>query len=556
MRSETSELSSDLAQRRERGELTPLEALLLAKATRTAPESPELLQRLAELASVLEELHARSGGAVAALEVLRAAQGSELAQLDRDEVVRALAGDWASASALVSASEVTEASTLALEVLGERAKLGAIEQALASWVEQRLPEASAREALELFARCEGAQAWWREAVQRGVDQASQARSVAWAQAVWRWWGQEPHHAAELLGLIEHSAENEAWLVGQASHEVAPEVLAPLLVECRARRWPVLAATLLCAGSPLAERIKQMQPFGRTCPRDAVERILKDVDDAAVIEEAQGSDWQPLLWAAARRTLKNPALFSKVTNPKRAAWLAVAHERDPGASSVDEHLPEKVRASRDYREAYAQAKQELKLTVLLLGASPKGMCRVDYGVEAREIKQRVQQAKKRDLIEVIPCSAVQPGDLQKLLLDSKPHVVHFAGHAGEDALLLEADEGKKAPVDGAAFAELMRICADDVHVVVLNGCYTGAQAKAMVRYVDFAIGMKDETPGEAACLFAASFYGALASGASLEKAFELAKNEPQLHGWMNSTGAPAKHVRAGYSAAEPLVFPSS
>lgn len=553
---ERNERCEDLMQRRERGELTPLEAILLARSTCGTPESPELLARVAALAGPLEALHARSGGAGAALEVLRAAQGSELAQLDRDEVVQVLSGDWASASASVSASEVTEASTLALEVLGERAKLGAIEQALASWVEQRLPEASAREALKLFARCEGAQAWWREAVQRGVAQASEARSVAWAQAVWRWWGQEPHHAPAVLFLIEHSAENEAWLVGQASHEEAPEALAPLLAECRARRWPVLAATLLCAGTPLAERIQQMKPFGRTCPRDAVERILEGVDDAAVIEEAQGSDWQPLLWAAARRTLKNPELFSKVTNPKRAAWLAVAHERDPGASSVDAHLPEKVRASRDYCEAYAQAKQELKLTVLLLGASPNGVSRVDYGAEAREIKQRVQQGKERDLIEVIPCSAVQPGDLQKLLLDSKPHVVHFAGHAGEHTLLLEAEEGKKAPVDGAAFAELMRICADDVHVVVLNGCYTDEQAKEMIRYVDFAIGMKDATAGKAACLFAASLYGALASGASLERAFELARNEPQLHGWMNSTGAPEKHVRWGFSAAEPLVFISS
>lgn len=548
---ERNERCEDLMQRRERGELTPLEALLLAKATRVVPESPELLQRVEALARPLEALHARRGGAGAALAVLRAAQGSELAQLDRDEVVRALSGDWAS----VSASEVTEAATLSLELLGARAKLGAIEQALARWVEQRLPEASAREALELFARCEGAQAWWREAVQRGVDLASQARSVAWAQAMWRWWGQEPHHAPEVLRLIEHSAENEAWLVGQASPEGALQALASLLGECRTRRWPVLAATLLRAGSPLAERIKQMKPFGRTCPLRAVELILQGVNDVAVIEEAQDSDWQPLLWAAARRTRKNPELFSKVTNPKRAAWLAVAHEK-LGGVKVPASLRERFNTFLEYDVSYTEAARDLQFKVLFLGASPTDASRTKYEEEVAAIERRVRAAEYRDLVTVIIGSAVQPGDLQPLLQEHRPHVVHFSGHAYEAAICLQGEKGETAPVSARSFAGLVKICADDVHVVVLNGCCTGAQAKAMVRYVDFAIGMEDETTGEAACLFAASFYGALASGASLEKAFELAKNEQQLHGWMNSTGAPEKHVRWGFSAAEPLVFISS
>lgn len=549
---ERDESVKDLMQRRERGELTPLEALLLARSTRGTPESPELLARVAALAGPLEALHARGGGAGAALEVLRAAQGSELAQLDRAEVVRVLSGDWTSVSSLVSASEVTKASGLVLEGLGERAKLGAIEQALARWVEQRLPDAPAREALALFERCEGAQAWWREAVQRAVAQASQARSVAWAQAVWRWWGQEPHHAVKVLRLIEHSAENEEWLVGQAPHEVAPEALAPLLAECRARRWPVLAATLLCAGSPLAERIKQMKPFGRTCPRRAVERILEGADDAEVIEKAQGSDWQPLLWAAARRTLKNPELFSKVTNPKRAAWLAVAHEK-LGGVKVPESLRGRFNTCLEYDVSYTEASQDLQLKVLFLGASPTDASRTKYEEEVAAIDRRVRKARYRDLVKVHLGLAAQPSDLQSLLQEHRPHVVHFSGHAYEAAICLQGEKGDTAPVRAQDFAELMRICAEDVHVVVLNGCNTGAQAKSMVRYVDFAIGMEDATTGEAACLFAASFYGALASGTSLETAFGFAKNEPQLHGWMNSTGAPVKHVRAGFAAAEPFVF---
>lgn len=538
---ERNERGEDLMQRRARGELTPLEALLLAKATRVVPESPELLQRVAALARPLEALHARRGGAGAALEVLRAAQGSELAQLDRDEVVRALAGDWAS----VSASEVTEAATLSLKPLGERAKLGAIEQALARWVEQRLPEASAREALELFARCEGAQAWWREAVQRGVDQASQARSVAWAQAVWRWWGQEPHEAQRILRPIERSAANEGWLLGHVPLELDVRQLLPAIAECKERRWPHLAARLLCAHRELAPRIKGLRQFGRSCSPRAVEAVLEGVDPRAVIVEAQHScDWPPLIWAAARRTRRDPALLAAVENPRGAAWLAVAHERDEGAPSVDEHVPEKLRVSRDYREAREKASEALQLTVLLLGASPKGAPPVDYGAEAREIEQRVRNARYRDLVKVEYGLAVRRGDLQELLLKHEPHIVHFAGHAGEHALLLESDDGKKAPVTGSAFAKLMQQCCDWVQVVVLNGCCTSKQTEKIARDVGFAIGMNDEITQTPAREFAAAFYGALASGKSLRDSFELGKNQLDVLGLVNAVDVPALYPEKG------------
>lgn len=540
MPSDTSELSSDLAQRRERGELTPLEALLLWQRTRTASESPELLRRVAALAQALEELHARGGGAAAALRVLHAhtALGGELAGADQQALVGVLSQDWTD----VAAAAAVEAAGLSLAALGERGKLGGIEEALARWVELRLPAASAREALALFARCEGAEPWWREAVQRGVAQASEARSASWAQAVWRWWGEEPHRAQEILRLVERGAANERWLLEHVPCEVAAQELSSLIEECRERRWSQLAARLLCAHRDLSPRIEALRRFGRSCPSRAVEVVLEGFEPREVIAEAQHNPWQPLIWAAARRTRRDPALFSAVT--KGAAWLAAAHERGEGAESVEEYLPKEVQARRDYRDGYEDAEQALRLKVLLLGASPKGAPLVDYGAEARRIEQRVRAAKLRDLVKVEYGLAAQPGDLQALLQEHEPHIVHFAGHAGERVLLLEADGGGKAPVSGRAFANLMRICSDHVQVVVLNGCSTSEQAKEIARYVDFAIGMNGETTQTPAHEFAAAFYGALASGKPLRESFELGKNQLDLLGLVNAVELPELYAEQG------------
>lgn len=537
--------AEDVIERRGRGSLSPLEALLLAAEEREAPQGhvePTRVARVALRARALEALHARGGGAGAALQVLDVAQGSMLARVDLDKVVQELSRDWAA----VTATEVANASRLSLDALG--GELGGIEEGLARWVEQELPAASACEALALFARCEGAQEWWREAVMRGVAQASEVRSSSWAQAVWRWWRQEPHHAREILRLVERSAANERWLLEHVPGEVAAQDLSPLIEECRERRWSQLAARLLCAYRELSPRIEALRRFGRSCSSRAVEVVLEGFDPREVIAEAQHSAWQPLLWAAARLTRRNPALFSAVTNPKGAAWLAAAHERGEGAESVEEYLPKEVRARRDYRDGYEDAEQALRLRVLLLGASPKGAPLVDYGAEARWIEQRVRAAKLRDLVKVVLGSAVRAGDLQALLQEHEPHIVHFAGHAGEQGLLLESDGGGKAPVSGQAFAELVRLCSDHVQVVVLNGCSTSEQARELSRYVDFAIGMNDEITQTPAREFAAAFYGALASGKPLRESFKLGKNQLYLLGLVNAVDVPSLYPEKGGEAA--------
>ncbi len=72
----------------------------------------------------------------------------------------------------------------------------------------------------------------------------------------------------------------------------------------------------------------------------------------------------------------------------------------------------------------------------------------------------------------------------------------------------------------ALAGLFRVLKDNVRVVLLNACYSAAQAKAIVKEIDCAVGMSRAVKDDHAIAFAAEFYQALAYGRSVQEAFDL------------------------------------
>ncbi len=62
------------------------------------------------------------------------------------------------------------------------------------------------------------------------------------------------------------------------------------------------------------------------------------------------------------------------------------------------------------------------------------------------------------------------------------------------------------------AQLFELCSDHVHCVVLNACYSEPQARAIVRHIDYVIGMKQAIGDESAIKFSVGFYDALGADA--------------------------------------------
>src|SRR5262249_54446557 len=95
--------------------------------------------------------------------------------------------------------------------------------------------------------------------------------------------------------------------------------------------------------------------------------------------------------------------------------------------------------------------------------------------------------------------------------------------------------------------LFRILGREVRCVVLNACYSAAQAGALVEHVDVVIGMTSAIKDQAAIAFASAFYQALGYGESVQAAFELGKNRIELEG-LSGADVPTIATRKGIDAA--------
>lgn len=174
-------------------------------------------------------------------------------------------------------------------------------------------------------------------------------------------------------------------------------------------------------------------------------------------------------------------------------------------------------------------------LLLLAANPIGTQPLRLDEEAREIQSGLGRASRKAVVEVTHAWAARARDVRRAMLDAAPDVVHFSGHgSGEEGLVFEADDGRPALVTGEALSGLFSLFENQVHCVVLNACFSEAQARAISEHVPFVIGMRREIGDRAALEFAIGFYDALAAGKQYEQAFDFGCNAIQLAGLTGSS----------------------
>ncbi len=205
-------------------------------------------------------------------------------------------------------------------------------------------------------------------------------------------------------------------------------------------------------------------------------------------------------------------------------------------------------------------------VLFLGANGRDTTRLRLNAEVRDIRQELEAADAAHAFQVMVELAVRPTDLQRLLLLHEPDVIHFSGHGLDPesgntvqntasgsatsrefqtdeqtssstskeidgGLLLEDDAGAAIAVRPEVLTTLLALVDHDVPLqcVVLNACFTAAQARAIAEYVDCVVGTARAIDDDAAIAFATAFYRAIARGKSVGKAFDLGRNEIGLRG---------------------------
>jgi len=161
----------------------------------------------------------------------------------------------------------------------------------------------------------------------------------------------------------------------------------------------------------------------------------------------------------------------------------------------------------------------KVTVLMIAGTPEGGAvplRIDR--EAREIDLKVQASAFRDHIELRSTQATQVRDLIDALNRHEPDVVHFSGHGAERELLFEGPDGTPLALSGEQLATLLQTAPRRIRLMVFNACNSAAQAEAATEWAEFAVGMEQPISDEAAKEWAGQFYGSLASGQTVARAY--------------------------------------
>ncbi len=167
-------------------------------------------------------------------------------------------------------------------------------------------------------------------------------------------------------------------------------------------------------------------------------------------------------------------------------------------------------------------------ILILAANPIDSVRLSLEREVTEIRTTLQLSANRTRFAIEARGAVCPDDVQKYMYDIKPQIVHFSGHGGgHEGLVFEDEDDRAILVPGKVLSNLFELFSDRVECVVLNSCYSIAQAQEIFKHIPYVVGMKREIGDLAARKFSQGFYRAIWDDRSIEEAFESGKNAMDL-----------------------------
>jgi hypothetical protein len=170
----------------------------------------------------------------------------------------------------------------------------------------------------------------------------------------------------------------------------------------------------------------------------------------------------------------------------------------------------------------------KIRILFLSSNPWTTSRILVDEESREIFEKIHEGPYRDRFELHNHAAIRPFDLQKLLLKYRPQIVHFSGHGSKrHKLILGGAHGRGKTIDQQGLSDVFALYNKHVRVVLLNACFTRAQAQSISEVVNYSIGTGRGIGDKVGVAFAGAFYRALAFGKSVRDSFESARAELAL-----------------------------
>lgn len=171
------------------------------------------------------------------------------------------------------------------------------------------------------------------------------------------------------------------------------------------------------------------------------------------------------------------------------------------------------------------KKRKPLDVLYLTANPSKKYALRVEAEVRQVQEAVRASKLRDNIALHYRPAADLDSIINGLNDHNPGIVHFSGHGYAGGLSVDHALVKRRRAKIITFDLLAKaLVATDTppSVIVLNACQSAGARKAFLPPAKAIVVMRDSISDLAATAFANKFYAAIASGQSLQSAFNQGK----------------------------------
>lgn len=168
------------------------------------------------------------------------------------------------------------------------------------------------------------------------------------------------------------------------------------------------------------------------------------------------------------------------------------------------------------KAAAKAERLQPMRILFLAANPATTSRLDLEEELHGLEAELRGVKYRDQVVLTARHAVRPDDLVRHVRSERPTVVHFSAHGSGIGIVLRNDEGGYVEVTGPSLKRFFH--GRGVRLVVLNACFSKAQAEMLPRSVKAVVGTTDAVGDVDARRFTVAFYRALGEGLTIAEAF--------------------------------------
>lgn len=203
---------------------------------------------------------------------------------------------------------------------------------------------------------------------------------------------------------------------------------------------------------------------------------------------------------------NRAEIVKFADNRQAAKNVVT-KRQPAVRGINLPKPPSRQALRRRKH----------LNVLYLTANPDKENSLRLDEETARIQETIRGSVFRDKVSLQYRPAATLKSIIDGLNDFRPRIVHFSGHGNQSGIAVN-----NRFVSFDLLSQALRATDTPPDVVVLNSCKSADARRLLIPPSKVVIVMRDTIGDLAASLFAVHFYGAIAAGQSVRKAFEQGK----------------------------------